>query len=169
MIRLKLEKLAKANYRNTLKRQAFKKLQVHFVSRQADKEATEYYISKLLSRMIKNWRLTVNRMLQYKHDLLLERKKAYLRERLHQYTQLKYSAICFYHWKQLYNHVTAEKAKKAKAFLKLALPAVKRIIKRDAFTEVILYAKAVKLDSVQQRNPETLGHSKTKEEVRLPS
>ena len=86
MIRLKLEKLAKANYRNTLKRQAFKKLQVHFVSRQADKEATEYYISKLLGRMIKNWRLTVNRMLQYKHDLLLERKKAYLRERLQQYT-----------------------------------------------------------------------------------
>ena len=48
----------------------------------------------------------------------------------------------------MYNHVTVEKAKKAKAFLKLALPAVRRIIKRDAFTEVILYAKAVKLDSV---------------------
>lgn len=32
--------------------------------------------------MIRNWRLTIGRMLQYKHDLLLQRKKDYLQERL---------------------------------------------------------------------------------------
>ena len=63
---------------------------------------------------------------------------------------LKYSAICFYHWKQLYDHVMVEKARKAEAFLKLALRAVSRSIKRDAFAR-LLRAKTVKKNRRQTR------------------
>ena len=58
-------------------------------------------------------------------------KKAYLQKRLEQYTQLKYSAICFYHWKQLYNHVMTEKATRASKFLELSIPAIHRGLKRS--------------------------------------
>ena len=54
-INQKLEKLARANYRNTLKRQAFRKLQAYFCTKETNKRATEYYINRLLGRMVRNW------------------------------------------------------------------------------------------------------------------
>ena len=77
-INQKLDKLSRANYRNTLKRQAFTKLQAYYRSKDKNKRATEYYISKLLSRMVRNWRYTIEKMLEYQHEVTLMEKKAYL-------------------------------------------------------------------------------------------
>ena len=81
---------------------------------------------------------------------------------------LKYSSICFYHWKQLFNHVTAEKARKAKSFLQLTLPTMSRLMKREAFTKLVLNEKAVKLERVRKRTPKRI-REKADPKAVLPS
>ena len=83
--------------------------------------------------MIKNWRHSVQLRKAFREEVQTQDKKAYLEQKLWQFIRTKYTAICYFHWRELFKIKT-----KNRPFAK----AVDKIEQRRAFSNIILLAKS---------------------------
>ena len=54
--------------------------------------------------MICKWRKTVQLRKNFRKELRTQDKKAFLEQRLMDFVRTKYTAICFFHWRELFKY-----------------------------------------------------------------